>query len=137
MVDKVIPHLRGLDALVHLGDGTGDARLIAEAASLELFQVAGNCDGLCRLPGERTEAFSGVRTLLTHGNRYYVKSSLLRLALRAREVETALVLYGHTHIAAVDAAQGALMVNPGALMNGRYAVIEFRETGPCPLLMRV
>jgi putative phosphoesterase len=136
MVDRVIPRLRGLDALVHLGDGADDARLIAEAANLPLFQVAGNGD-FTQLPGERIEVFSGVRTLLTHGHNYRVKHSLLRLALRAREAEAALVLYGHTHIAAVDMAQGAVIINPGALMNGRYAVIEFRETGPCPILMRV
>lgn len=136
MVDRVIPRLRGLDALVHLGDGADDARLIAEAANLALFQVAGNGD-FTQLPGERIEVFSGVRTLLTHGHNYRVKHSLLRLALRAREAEAALVLYGHTHIAAVDMAQGAVIINPGALMNGRYAVIEFRETGPCPILMRV
>ncbi len=137
MVEKVIPHLRGLDALAHLGDGTGDARHIAEAANLPLFRVAGNCDFSTEPPGERIEVFSGVRTLLTHGHNYRVKHSLFRLALRAREAEAALVLYGHTHIPAVDMAQGALLVNPGALMNGRYAVVEFRETGPCPLLLRV
>ncbi len=137
MVEKVIGHLRGLDALAHLGDGAGDARRIAEGANLALFQVAGNCDLSRELPGERTEVFSGVRTLLTHGHNYKVKHSLFRLALRAREAEAALVLYGHTHVPAVDTAQGAVLVNPGALMDGRYAIIEFRESGPCPILMRM
>jgi putative phosphoesterase len=135
-VERAGPLLMGLDAIAHLGDGVEDAKLLSEMAGLPLYAVAGNCDLLPRVPAERIETFSGVRTLLTHANRYHVKRSLFRLSLRAREAGAALALFGHTHEPTVEWEGGVLLVNPGSLQNGRYAIIEFRENGPTPFLLR-
>ncbi len=73
-----------------------------------------------------------MRTLLTHANRYRRRRSLFRLSLRAREAGASLALFGHTHEPTVEWEGGVLLVNPGSLQNGRYAIIEFRENGPTP-----
>ena len=137
MLERVCPLLAGVDAVAHLGDGMGDARRIGEITGLPVYAVAGNCDLLPEYPAERTEVFAGTRALLTHGNLHKVKHSLLRLSLRATEVEAPIALYGHTHIPSADWVRGTLLVNPGASMNGRYAIIEFRENGPSPFLLSV
>ena len=85
-IDLVCPLLKGMDAIAHLGDGMGDAKRILERTGLPLYAVSGNCDLTQDYPAERTEVFSGVKTLLTHGNHLKVKHSLLRLTLRAEEV---------------------------------------------------
>ena len=137
MMELVCPRLKGLDAVAHLGDGMGDARRVGELTSLPVYAVSGNCDLLMEYPEEITHVFSGVKVLMTHGNLLKVKHSLLRLALRAEEVGAGLALFGHTHEAMAEWNRGVLLVNPGALMNGRYAIIEFRENGPCPFLLRL
>ena len=134
-IELMCPLLKGVDAIAHLGDGMGDAKRILERTGLPLYAVSGNCDLTQDYPAERTEVFSGVKALLTHGNLLKVKHSLLRLTLRAEEVGAGLALFGHTHVPLAEWSRGVLLVNPGALMNGRYAIIEFRENGPCPFLL--
>jgi len=136
-LELVCPPLKGVDAIAHLGDGMGDARRIGERTGLPIYAVSGNCDLTKEYPDERTEVFSGVKALITHGNLLKVKQSLLRLTLRAEEVGAGLALFGHTHEPLAEWSRGVLLVNPGALMNGRYAVIEFRENGPCPFLLEI
>ncbi len=137
MVELMCPLMQGVDSIAHLGDGAGDAARIAELTGVPVYSVAGNCDLTSEYPQERTEVFSGVKTLLTHGNLLKVKHSLLRLSLRAEEVGAGLALFGHTHQAQAEWSRGILLVNPGALMNGRYAIIEFRKNGPVPFLLEV
>ncbi|MEG0145820.1 MAG: metallophosphoesterase family protein, partial [Clostridia bacterium] len=71
---------------------------------------------------------------LTHGNTYRVKQGLLMLAYGAREVGADIVLYGHTHIPSVDRDGPLLLINPGALMDGRYAILTFSDNGPVPAM---
>ena len=136
-VERVCPILKSLDAVAHLGDGMGDVKRIAVLTGLPVYAVSGNCDLMPEYPSECTEMFAGVKTLMTHGNALKVKHSLLRLTLRAEELGAHLALYGHTHEPLVEWVHGVLLVNPGALLNGRYAIIEFRENGPCPILLRL
>lgn len=136
-IERVCPILKSLDAVAFLGDGMGDAKRIAERTGLPVYAVSGNCDSVPEYPHERTEVFAGVKTLLTHGNLLKVKLSPLRLTLRASELGALVAVYGHTHVPLAEWVHGTLLVNPGALKDGRYAIIEFRENGPCPFLLRL
>ena len=40
------------------------------------------------------------------------------------------MLYGHTHRAQEDLLGGVLAVNPGAVKDGRCALLLWEETGP-------
>lgn len=118
-----------VDHVVHLGDGAEDARLLEDVLEIPVIRVAGNCDTEMGLPAERCITFGESRFLLTHGNRYQVKSGLALLKRKGTEVGADVVLYGHTHQAAIEKSDELLLVNPGELKSGQgsYAIITVAE----------
>ena len=72
-----------------------------------------------------------------HGDRYGVKSSLSRLSYRAEELSCGCALFGHTHRAFSGYVGRALLINPGALMDGRYAVLNVEDGRVVPKLLRL
>lgn len=107
-----------VDHILHLGDGSDDARLLEEVLEVPVHRVAGNCDLDRRLPSELTLEFGSCRVFMTHGNRQQVKSGLRQLIGKGVEVGARVVLYGHTHLPSVESAEGMLLVNPGPLKEG-------------------
>lgn len=121
-----------VDHVIHLGDGSEDARLMEEVLEVPVHRVAGNCDLEPQLPKELTLEFGDCRVLVTHGNRHFVKSGLGQLIGRGVEVGASVVLYGHTHLPSVRSAEGMLLVNPGPLKEGlpaSYAIVTVDGTG--------
>lgn len=115
-----------VDHILHLGDGSEDARLLEEVLEVPVHRVAGNCDLDRQVPTELTLELGGCRILMTHGYRQQVKSGLQQLIGKGVEVGAKVVLYGHTHLPAVQSAQGMLLVNPGPLKEGvpgSYAIV--------------
>ena len=120
-----------VDHIIHLGDGSEDARLLEEILELPVVRVAGNCDCDPQLPTELTLDFGNCRVFLTHGNRHLVKAGLTQLIGRGIEVGAGVVLFGHTHQPSVQAAAGMLFVNPGTLKRGStgsYAIVTLNGT---------
>ncbi|MBQ4047446.1 MAG: metallophosphoesterase [Clostridia bacterium] len=124
------------DALIHLGDCSGDVQYAliccdpALCEGVKLFQVCGNCDGYTQLPAELEAEIGGKRFFLLHGHTRDVKNgdAALLSAARAREVE--IILYGHTHVARNEEKDGVRIVNPGSARrrtvfgrNATYAVL--------------
>ncbi|BCG46340.1 phosphodiesterase, MJ0936 family [Citrifermentans bremense] len=107
-----------VDGIVHLGDGSEDARMLEEVLGVTVHKVAGNCDFDRCLPAELTLELGECRILATHGNRERVKSGLKELIGKGVAAKASVVLYGHTHLPAVEAADGMLLVNPGPLKEG-------------------
>ena len=126
--------LANCDALCHMGDVAPDGRRLSQQLQLPLHAVRGNCDVLAGLADELTLDVAGVKLLLCHGHRYGVKNSLTALSLRARQAGADIVLYGHTHLPQVVRDGPILFINPGALCDGRYALLEFRDNGPVPVM---
>lgn len=118
------------DALVFAGDGLEDVLPWKGFCALFL-PVRGNWDGdaVPGVPAERTETLGGVRFLIAHGNGYHVKSSTAWLAARAGETGAGVAVYGHTHRQEANWSGGILLVNPGALCRGEYAMLRIREGG--------
>lgn len=120
-----------VDGVLFAGDGLDDLAALA-AAGAAVYAVRGNMDGLLRdAPLYRVETLAGVRVLLTHGHRAHVKQSLDDLAQCALERQAAVAVYGHTHVPRVERYRGVLTVNPGALRDGRYAVLTVAGPGEC------
>lgn len=120
-----------VDLIVHLGDGSEDARLMEEVLDVPVHRVAGNCDLDRRLPTELTLELGEYRILLTHGNRQHVKSGLKLLLDKGIQAGAKVILYGHTHRAAVESVNGMLLVNPGSLkegLPGSYAIVTLNGT---------
>ncbi len=114
---------RNVSRLIHLGDGQMDWDRLEKRLGLLLTKVAGNCDDRHDVAQETVIAVSGAKILLCHGHRFSVKSGLLRLKLRAEELGCRVALYGHTHMQAAAWDGGILLLNPGALKDGRFSVL--------------
>ncbi len=113
-LDKLKKEMEKADYIFHLGDHYSDMKPYLKDYDRKIYTVFGNCDG----GGEDYQiTIEGVKILLTHGDKYHVKSSLLRLYLQALEVGVKLVFFGHTHTPTIREENGITLVNPGALSN--------------------
>jgi len=126
------------DSLVHLGDGADDADLIAGILEIEVIRVAGNCDHGSEAPRELLWECGGKRIMLTHGDRYRVKTGLGELEKRGLELNADAVLFGHTHQSLISTRSGILFVNPGSLMNSsQHASCAVMEISPSGITARL
>ena len=111
-IEKLLPIINENDYLFHLGDHDEDLKIFDSAIKCDVHAVKGNCDG----GGEdKIIIVDGVKLLLTHGDRYGVKTSLYKLLVRAKEVGAQAVFYGHTHKADIIYEDGVYLINPGAM----------------------
>lgn len=115
------------DCFIFCGDGERDFSDHYGDARLEI--VGGNCDWFSQFEDEMTLALKGKRIFITHGHKYFVKSSLAKLVKRAKDVNADFVFYGHTHRQSVEKIDGIYFINPGALKNGQYVLIELQQDG--------
>lgn len=125
------------DMLIHLGDVRRDAEWLEKRLGRQVVGVAGNCDFFSRDAREEEIFVDKVKILLTHGDRYGVKTGLDRLSYYAEERGCQLALFGHTHTPFSGYVGKTLLVNPGTLQNGRAAVIEIDGERIIPKAVRV
>lgn len=116
-----------VDQVIHLGDEIEDARMIELITGRPLIKVAGNCDLGSEESREISVTFGGKSLFVTHGDRYLVKSGLASLRKKAADAGAEIVLYGHTHVAAIEKIDGMLFINPGCLRHNcrsaSYAIL--------------
>lgn len=139
---ELIEALPPIDALCFLGDIAADGALLRQSLGKAqpnaiCHAVAGNLDTHCDDPAEILLPIAGSRILLTHGHRYRVKMGTDLLAYRAQETDSRAALYGHTHFQKQEYANGILLLNPGALCNGQYALLDVRLDGLYPKLLQL
>ena len=139
-LDELLERMGALDAVCFLGDVARDAehlreRLEAMPNQPPLYAVRGNNDyySTCTLPWELLIELGGVRIYMTHGHQLV---SLMNLAYKAQECGAQVALFGHTHQALCETAQGVLLLNPGSVGNfcrggrARASVLEINK-GRC------
>lgn len=122
------------DAVIHCGDGVSEAKWLGKNLPCEVKYVAGNCDFFGKDPRELTATYGGVRMLAVHGDLYDVKWDLTRLSYYAEEKLVQIALFGHTHQPFAGYVGGTMLVNPGALKDGRYAVVQIENGQAVPFL---
>lgn len=112
------------DYTFHLGDMAEDCKNLEKLFPHKVIaSVKGNNDFFDKTyPTERLAEISGKRFYMCHGHKYNVKSSLLPLEMRGRELGADIILFGHTHVPFLTEDGGVLMMNPGS--NGCYGIIE-------------
>ncbi len=137
MIKKAAAALKGCDYIYHLGDHASDIDALADSVCAKLVYLRGNCDFLSSQPARSLSDICGIRVYAAHGHRENVKDGLYRLSLSAAECGAKLVLYGHTHIPNVENDGDRIFVNPGALKDGRYGVIEIENGKMRPFLKRL
>ena len=114
-IDRIDGVLSESHYIVHLGDTSGDGGYIRGKYPDKTYVVNGNCDLVKLGEDELVLEIEGVKVLATHGHLYSAKSTLLKLARRANELNCSIVLYGHTHSAREDVIDGVTLVNPGSM----------------------
>ncbi|MDE6868615.1 MAG: metallophosphoesterase [Clostridia bacterium] len=102
------------DIIIHLGDTSADGSYLQSKYPQTLI-VNGNCDPVKLGENERVIEVEGLKIFACHGHLYSAKSTLLKIAERAKELDCRIALYGHTHRAREDFIGGVTLINPGAL----------------------
>lgn len=124
--------------IFHLGDNSRDIEKIAdELTGKYICSLRGNCDYGSSQPLCAVDEIGGVRVYATHGHEERVKYGSGGLIAATQEQNCAIALYGHTHRAATQYADGVLLFNPGAVLNGEYGVIDIAPNGFLPTLMKL
>ena len=120
-IDKIFNNYK-FDHFVFLGDGVEDLGLYINLPNVHI--VRGNCDFFSDYPLEQKLDFDGVKILITHGHKYMVKFTTNMLSQSAVEQGAQLALFGHTHKFCDVSSDGVRLINPGALKNNTFALIE-------------
>lgn len=128
----VFPKLKEIDLIIHTGDYYGDRTSIEKEFGIPVIAVQGNCDGCNKENFEIISTEFG-NIFLTHGHIENVKYQLNTLIYKALENNCKAAVFGHTHRALIDEANGIKLVNPGSLTlprdgsDGSYAIIRTSE----------
>ncbi len=127
-IRDIIEKERQINLIIHAGDVQRDVEDIERAyPMLACAAVLGNNDFFVRdMPYDRVFTFGNKKIFLTHGHRYGVKQSLLRVRMRALEEGADICIFGHTHIPYCENINGIWMVNPGTSWR-TYALLEIDE----------
>lgn len=125
------------DAVFFLGDGEAEARWLERRLPMPFNYVAGNCDMFSKLSREVFARYEGHGILALHGHMHDVKWGLQNLSYYAEERGADIVFYGHTHEPFAGYVGPALMVNPGALMDGNYAEVTIEGKRVVPRLLNL
>ncbi|WP_071395958.1 metallophosphoesterase family protein [Bacillus tuaregi] len=112
----------------------GDSELSPDHPAIsEFVTVRGNCDFYNEYPEDITKEIGNRKFFITHGHRYSVKSDLMKLSYRAKELEADIACFGHSHYLGAEMVNGTLYLNPGSirLPRGRrertYVIVEILE----------
>lgn len=120
------------DHIIHCGDFCTNREVLPNQDRITV--VRGNCD-FADVPDDTLWEGDGLRYFVTHGHRYQIKMSLMKLSYRAQEVAADIVCFGHSHYPYCDEHDGRLYINPGSVVQPRgytvptYAVLETEERG--------
>lgn len=115
-----------------LGDGIDEAERLRDTYEDKKFiLVRGNNDWYSQVDTEAYKYIEGVTLMACHGHKFNVRFSLRELLSSAQSVRANVVLYGHTHKSGLynDPVTGICAVNPGALCEGKYAVLTIERGG--------
>ncbi len=131
MISAIGSH-KDANVIVFLGDGERDfdetlaacdLDFVGENKGVEILRVCGNCDWGSSESDRIITDFEGVKTLITHGHGQDVKHGYGTLIQLAQEKECKLVLFGHTHFPLAEDRYGIMILNPGSIKEGEYALI--------------
>ena len=120
-LDKILPLVKPLDQLIHLGDVGRDVEYIEVIAECPCCFVSGNNDFYSTLPRERLIKLNGVPIFLTHGHYYYANSRKDFVRSAAMQRGARIALFGHTHVPYLEEDDTILVANPGSISLPRQA----------------
>lgn len=111
------------DIIFHLGDGEDDVHKLELLYPSKVVYVRGNCDQSSDTLF-RIIDIENIRFLLTHGHKFSVKSTLIKLELECRYRTANVGLFGHSHRVVSEDMGDLLLLNPGSIATSKtYMVI--------------
>lgn len=127
---QVLEKEKDCPTVFFLGDGEREAVFIKEAFKDRSFTyVKGNNDYASSFEDVAYKHIDGVTFMACHGHSFDVRFSRRTLFYKAADVRAHIALYGHTHVPLTETDPLSLVcaVNPGALCNGSYCIIEVNK----------
>lgn len=125
LLDIIERHLENADLFINLGDSEEDVdAALLLYPNLKIKRVAGNCDWSSALPICKTINAGGKKILFCHGHTVYVKHGYEMLEERAKSENVDICLFGHTHVPYLERKDGICYMNPGAVCDGVYGIID-------------
>ena len=120
---KVVALAGTVNAWIHTGDYSQDARTLEQITHLPVYAVCGNCDMYeGRAAVENLVNLAGHKIWITHGNRFLHGYGEDTLAEVGRERHADIVVYGHTHVPVVKWYNDILVINPGSPSRPRMGI---------------
>lgn len=113
-----------------LGDGITETEKMKNIFKDKTFMlVKGNNDWHSQADTEAYKYIEGLTIMACHGHKFNVRFSLRDLLTSAQSVRANIALYGHTHVSGMynDPVTGICAINPGALCDGKYAVLTIEK----------
>lgn len=128
VVEKILKN-ESYDYFIFLGDGLGDIESVIDTP--RTVAVRGNCDFFSPRTDTKIVEMAGLRFLVTHGDRFHVKSTLYPLLNEAKLSNADVVLYGHTHSYADETYEDIRFINcpslKGVQGEYRYLVLDVED----------
>lgn len=125
LYDIIDRHKENAELFINCGDSEGDIENIPFIyPDVRMECVAGNCDFGSTLPNFKVLSFAGKKIFFCHGHTYGAKHGYERLLEAAKAEEADICIFGHTHTPYIEKIDGIYLINPGAVCNSSYAVID-------------
>lgn len=123
-------HMDNADLFINLGDGEDDVdNVLMMYPNVNIERVCGNCDFDSALPAYKVITFANKKILITHGHPFYVKHGYEMIKEQAKKMGVDICLFGHTHIPYTEKEDGIYFMNPGAVCNNYYGIIDVFDKG--------
>jgi uncharacterized protein len=120
---KIIPVFENVDLILHAGDITHESVLECCKTIAPVHAVKGNMDyhsSVIDLPAKKILMLENWKIGLIHG--WGSPEGLMKRVFQAFEGDSpSVIVYGHSHQAAIDTWRNCLMINPGSPFDRRFA----------------
>lgn len=132
LADEMLHKESECQLVFFLGDGIDEAeKMKGRYPDKKFMLVKGNNDWHSQADTEAYKYIDGITIMACHGHKFNVRFALRDLLTSAQSVRANVALYGHTHKSGMynDPVTGICAINPGALCDGKYAVLTVEKGG--------
>lgn len=129
-LEKMVEQAPDVAAWIHCGDYCEDGDDLAIYTGVPVYTVLGNNDFMTETntPEYRNIMIGGIHIAAIHGHQWYGRQRLEKLAVLGKQMDAALVVFGHTHRWYYETVDGMPILNPGSIAlprdgrQGTYAI---------------
>ena len=120
LIERIISFNPDADFIISLGDSELPINFLMD---LDIIAIKGNYPRDGGFVFESSLKVGNKTLFLTHGHKFGVHKTLMKLLKHALKIECDIVLYGHTHVARVDKVNDLLLINPGSIKSPRSKTV--------------